>query len=118
MCDAETFLGLRCYEDNEITWQSPDVTQCALGTGITEAGAATPFNMSPNPVLAGEPMLLELIGMAEPTDMHVYDALGREVLRSRLMEARTPLTLPVRGMYVIILRRAGVPVAQQRLVVR
>lgn len=118
VCDAETFLGLRCYEDNEITWQSPDVPQCALGTGITEAGAATPFNMSPNPVLAGEPTLLELIGMAEPTDMYVYDAMGREVLQSRLMEARTPLTLPVRGMYVIVLRRAGVPVAQQRLVVR
>jgi hypothetical protein len=118
ICDGEYYAGLRCYEDNDIAWQSPDVPQCALGTGITEAGASPPFIMSPNPVLAGEPTYIELIGTAAPTDMHVYDALGREVLQSRLMEARTPLTLPVRGMYVINLRRAGVPAAQQRLLVR
>ena len=30
ICDNEVVRSLRCYSDSTITWQNPDVPQCAL----------------------------------------------------------------------------------------
>lgn len=118
VCDAETFLGLRCYEDNDISWQSPSVPQCALSTGIAAMQDATFFSLGPNPVSVGEPAFLELQGPSIPMDLIVHDALGREVLRSNLKDTRTPMIISASGVYVVTLQQVGAPIAQHRLVVR
>jgi hypothetical protein len=118
VCDAETFLGLRCYEDNDISWQSPSVPQCALSTSIAAWHEPAFFSLSPNPVAAGEPLFLELQVPSTPVEVIVHDALGREVLRSNLKDMRTQMTISVSGVYVVTLQQAGTVLAQQRLVVR
>lgn len=118
ICDGEYYVGLRCYEDNDISWQSPSAPQCALSTSIAALHGPTFFRLSPNPVTAGEAFFLELQGSNTPVDVIIHDALGREVLRVNLKDMRTPMTISVSGVYVVTLQQAGTALAQQRLVVR
>lgn len=47
-CDAETFLGLRCYADSAISWLAPPYTQCTLDPGpgapFVPTGAVWSYN--------------------------------------------------------------------------
>ncbi|MBL7964785.1 MAG: T9SS type A sorting domain-containing protein [Flavobacteriales bacterium] len=116
-CDGETFLQLRCYEDDGISWQNSAVPQCALSTHISGPAFTPPFKLRPNPVATGEPVLLDLHHPAATTDVVVHDALGREIARMDLKESRASITLPNSGVYVVTLQHAGHPIAQQRLIV-
>ncbi|MEX1132254.1 MAG: T9SS type A sorting domain-containing protein [Flavobacteriales bacterium] len=118
VCDAEIFQGLRCYEDNDISWQSPSVPQCALSTGISEWDDSSIISLSPNPVPAGAQVQVEITRQQGAVQLVVHDALGREVLRSDVRDERTVLSLPTSGSYLVRLLRDGTSVAQQRLVVR
>jgi len=118
VCDAEIFQGLRCYEDNDISWQSPSVPQCALSTGIAEWDDRPIISLSPNPVPAGAQVQVEIPGQQGAVQLVVYDALGREVLRTDVRDERMEMSLPTSGSYLVRLLRDGTSVAQQRLVVR
>lgn len=73
-CDGETFLGLRCYEDADISWQNPQVAQCALGTGL-EVHDGAEVLIRPTLVFRGEPInITAAIGT-----LAVFDATGRQV---------------------------------------
>jgi hypothetical protein len=119
VCDAETFNGLRCYEDNVISWLSPSVQQCALSTGIAVHGPGASLSISPNPAHAGETITVRLDGQAtgDPLVL-VHDALGRSVHRKHISGERMDLVLPTSGVYLLTLHQGGLPIAQQRLVVR
>jgi hypothetical protein len=117
-CDGEIFLGLRCYEDNDISWQSPSAPQCALSTSIADPADRSAFKLGPNPVAAGAPIFFEIHSPTIRSIVLVRDALGREVQRLALTDSPAQLVLTSAGPYVVTLLEGGVPVAQQRLVVR
>lgn len=118
VCDAETFQGLRCYEDNDISWQDPSVPQCALSTSISEWDDTFMFSLSPNPVPAGAPVQMQIPPLHGAVQLVVYDALGREVLRTDAHDERIALSLPTSGLHLVTLLSDGRPIAQQQLVVR
>lgn len=118
VCDGETFLQLRCYEDNVISWQDPAVAQCALSTSIHELDDANWFSVSPNPAPAGTTVQVEVPTTNGAMQLVVIDALGRELLRSDVRNERSELRLYSSGIHVVTLLRDGVLIAQQRLVVR
>lgn len=117
-CDAETFHGLRCYQDDEIFWQSPSVPLCALSTSIAELDDANWFSLSPNPVTTGTPVQGDIPALHGGMQLVVFDGLGREVLRSDVRNERIELNLSTCGIHVVTLHRDGVPIAKQRIVVR
>jgi hypothetical protein len=118
-CDAEIFQGLRCYEDSDIAWQSPTVAQCALSTGIADNGPTASLSISPNPTHAGDPISVRFIGRTGYDHLlTVHDALGRSVYRERFIGERMELVLPISGVYLLTLHLDGLPIAQQRLVLR
>ena len=50
ICDGETFLGTRCYEDDDLMWLNPLFPSCELATSISEFARIPSVNISPNPM--------------------------------------------------------------------
>jgi hypothetical protein len=117
VCDAETFIGLRCYEDNDISWLNPQFPQCALSTGIHEARKEPAFTISPSPVEAGQPFTITLRPGASDAQLQILDASGRLVF-DRSINGLATFSLPQSGMYLVQTFGGGVPTAPQRLIVR
>lgn len=117
VCDGETFLQLRCYEDNDLTWQNPAVPQCGIATHVAEEQGRSVFGMGPNPVSAGGTVHIELAQPA-PARLHVRDASGREVLHATLSDGRTSFALTTPGIYLVAVEQMPATRAQERLVVR
>lgn len=111
-CDGETFLGLRCYEDADITWQNPQVLQCDLGVGIKEHDEV---NMVIDPTLAvqGQPIQVSTsVGTLE-----VFDATGR-VVRELSSTGNLTFDLHSPGAYLVRLSGRRGEVAIGRILVR
>ncbi|MBL7940813.1 MAG: T9SS type A sorting domain-containing protein [Flavobacteriales bacterium] len=111
-CDGETFLGLRCYEDPEINWQSPQVTQCELGLGVDERDGVR-MEIMPTLVLRGEPV--QITGAVGSVD--VFDATGR-LVRTLTTSGRLTFAFDRSGAYVLRLTSDRGERAVQRVMVR
>ncbi len=94
-CDGETFLGLRCYEDADLNWQDPQVTQCALSVGVEEYDRAT-MRVMPGLATVGESIhITSGAGIVE-----VFDAAG-QVVRSFSTSGNSSFALDRSGAYVL-----------------
>ena len=93
VCDGEIFAGLRCYEDADIAWQSPQVAQCALGVGFDEH-AGPQMEIRPTVVRAGEPITIT----ATVGSVAVLDATGRQLSMHSINGDRT-ISLDRPGIY-------------------
>lgn len=111
-CDGETFLGLRCYEDPDINWQNPQVTQCGLGVGVEEHDGVQ-MVIQPTLVLQGEPV--PVTGAAGAVDM--FDAAGR-LVRTLATSGMLAITFDRSGAYVLRLTSDRGERAVQRVLVR
>ncbi|MBL0127212.1 MAG: T9SS type A sorting domain-containing protein [Flavobacteriales bacterium] len=112
-CDAETFIELRCYEDPEITWLNPQITQCDLSTGIPQPTIPSELDVWPTLVEPGNSIHISF----RDAQVVVLDASGRVILE-RPVRGSAEFTLDTRGIYLVRSTTADGQVAQQRIVVR
>jgi hypothetical protein len=94
-CDGETFIGLRCYSDTDITWLNPQFPQCDLSTGVGETAAEPGLRAAPSVIDAGGSVR---ITMPVGSSVQVIDATGRTVAS---IPATGDLTMPHTGLYFI-----------------
>lgn len=106
VCDGEIFAGLRCYEDADITWQNPLVTQCALGVGIGEREEAGSW-IRPSLASRGEPVFITGV----EGSMTVIDATGRQ-LSAQTVRGEQVITFDRPGTYLL---RASTALGEMRV---
>lgn len=118
-CDGEAFQGLRCYSDSIITWQNPDVPQCALGTSVPELNVQG-FRVVPNLLERGEALTVDLGDRmhAEGLTVRLTDLSGRVLSEAPIAGTRTTLQVDASGAFLVILLKNGRPIGRQRVVVR
>ena len=118
-CDAESFSQLRCYSDSTITWQNPDVPQCALGTSVPELNAQA-FRVAPTLLDRGEALTVDLGDRldAEGLTIRLTDLSGRMVREAPIAGTRTTLQVDASGAFLVVLLKNGRPIGRQRVVVR
>ena len=119
ICDGELFAGLRCYSDSTITWQNPDVPQCALGTSVPELNAQA-FRVAPTLLDRGEALTVDLGDRldAEGLTIRLTDLSGRMVREAPIAGTRTTLQVDASGAFLVVLLKNGRPIGRQRVVVR
>jgi hypothetical protein len=117
VCDAETFIGLRCYEDNDISWLNPQYPQCVLSTGIHEISNKSAFAISPSPIEAGEPFTITLRPVSSNAHLRILEVSGLIVF-DRTINGPATFSLPQAGMYLVQILGADAAIASQRLIVR
>ncbi len=69
--------GLLCYEDADINYMRPGITDCTLGMGITNRSSPIVLELFPNPGIDGFDLILPIRAQGMTT---VYDARGATVL--------------------------------------
>ena len=118
-CDAEGIGDLRCYSDSTITWQNPDVPQCALGTSVPELNAQG-FRVAPTLLERGEALTVDLGDRldAEGLTVRLTDLSGRMVREALIAGTRTTLQVDASGAFLVVLLKNGRPIGRQRVVVR
>jgi hypothetical protein len=84
-------------------------------TGASNATAMPSFSLYPNP--SGGSATLQLEQVPQDAQLVLRDALGREVLRRRVSDHYTTLTLERSGVYVVELWSNGQRMRAQRLAV-
>lgn len=94
-CFAESFEGLRCYSDPDITWLNPQFPQCDLSTGVSERN-------SPRGIIAS-PSILEVGGSVHVTlpvgsTGSLIDATGHTI---SALPANGDLTIAHSGLYFL-----------------
>lgn len=114
-CDAESFIALRCYEDQQFSWLSPQFSQCDLSTSIPEHGTGTSLWVYPT-ILEAE----ETITVTAPSGalVDVVDATERLVnsLKNASQELRFTMQEP--GLYFVRANIGSRPIGTQRILVR
>lgn len=117
-CDGETFLQLRCYEDNDITWQNPSVPQCALSVGLEEYAQFPAPMIAPSIVAPGD-LITVTTDAPWPSGsmLVVLDASGRLVSEQFLVPSIT-LSIDTPGAYIIRSSSPAGLVALARIIVR
>lgn len=93
--DGDIVRGLRCYEDNEISWLSPHVLQCALGIGVEEHDGS---EIVIRPSLAFQGELIQVLGAVGT--LEVFDATGR-LVRTYLTSGQLTFDLDRSGAYLL-----------------
>ena len=83
-CDGETFLGLRCYEDPDISWLNPQFEQCDQITGVPDIFLSSEFMVSPTVIDRGGTIS---ITSTETVSIELLDATGRVVQHPRTNSA-------------------------------
>ncbi|MCB0787197.1 MAG: hypothetical protein KDB75_03770 [Flavobacteriales bacterium] len=119
ICDNEVVRSLRCYSDSTITWQNPDVPQCALGTSVPELNAQA-FRVAPTLLDRGEALTVDLGDRldAEGLTIRLTDLSGRMVREAPIAGTRTTLQVDASGAFLVVLLKNGRPIGRQRVVVR
>lgn len=112
-CDGETFQGLRCYEDPDISWLNPQFPQCDLSVGLNESPAGSSFSIRPTLASVGESIQVN----GSQGTILVLDAVGRVVLE-RTTQGLVTFDLDTPGTYIVRFTAREGGNAHQRIVVR
>ncbi len=112
-CDGETFQGLRCYEDPDISWLNPQFQQCDLSVGMDDAITATTFLIRPTVATTGEPIQV----IAPRGTITVLDASGR-LVHQRSIKGQGSFDLDTPGTYLVRFTTPEGDPTHQRIVVR
>lgn len=115
-CDGDYITTLRCYEDPDITWLNPLLTQCDFIMGVDEPLAGASFLVTPSLALAGEPIFLSSSD-ASRQSFTVLDMMGRRVSDGVMVNGKATLRLMAAGSYLVVPDQIG-SFAAQRIVVR
>ena len=105
-CDAESFQGLRCYEDPDISWLNPQFPQCELSTSISEAALLPTINWSPSVLQAGTPCTLTSTDV-RVARLEALDASGRRVISVVAASGHAVVQFADPGCYVLRWETSG-----------
>ncbi len=100
-CDGETFNGLRCYSDPDITWLNPQFQQCDLGMGVSEQVRKPLMNVTPTIAPISGPISI-LIDEAKDWRLEVFDALGKAQAHTALINGHATFQPDRSGSYSIV----------------
>jgi hypothetical protein len=101
-CDAETFLGLRCYEDPDITWLNPKFPGCDLETGMADNAITPLFTVNPNPASAGAVLLIGLPMITKGSGgIEILEPTGRIITSIPVRSQNTEVIMPGPGVFLI-----------------
>lgn len=118
-CDAEYFTQLRCYEDDDFTWQNDLIQQCELSTGIAEHEAGPSLSLVPNPVEQGGVIRITATGqIANHAWLELIDANGRGVRSRQVLSHVTELIMPDAGLFLAVMHDGSGRCATTRIAVR
>ncbi len=99
-CDVETYHGLRCYQDPEISWLHPDLTSCNLLMSAGDGEIPDRSTVWPNPASTEDLISVDLHGWKNARIV-LTDAIGRTIISFETINDRVSLNVEHAGTYFL-----------------